>query len=90
MKKDDTYKNEYNNECYINCPEGTSSNNFICVKQTENSVLNCSTEGFFLFHSGLRAGISFVFFLDLDLFSAKISSLPFPVSRLISILSRVR
>ena len=32
-KNDNIYKNEYNNLCYINCPNETIANNNICIKE---------------------------------------------------------
>ena len=34
-KKDDVYQNEFNSICYINCPNGTYANNYICIKETD-------------------------------------------------------
>ena len=29
-KNDNTYKYEFNNTCYLSCPEGTKQNNYLC------------------------------------------------------------
>ena len=51
-KNDNTYMNEYNNICYKDCPQDTTPNNNICIKkvkeETQNSLLNCSAEEFFI------------------------------------------
>jgi len=40
-KRDNIYKYEYNNFCYIECPKGTIPNNFICLEdKTLESIIN--------------------------------------------------
>jgi len=57
--EDDTYKNEFKNKCYIDCPEGTylSNENNKCIiiceenlpyEMNEECVSNCSTVDFFI------------------------------------------
>ena len=52
-KKDNIYKNEYNNKCYKTCPNETYENNNICIPNPYNhpkneSLLNCSTKDLFI------------------------------------------
>ena len=47
-KNDNIYKYQYNNTCYIKCPKGTISNNYICKFYNTSSTLeNWNIEDFF-------------------------------------------
>ena len=43
-KNDDTYKYQYNGECFIDCPKGTTKNNYICEDENSDSYTLTKTE----------------------------------------------